>query len=81
MNETISIGNKLNIAGLMTTAISLLLGILFAFTFGMSCAFLGSLIIGFCFLASIAGVALFVSGLVMEKRSRRSGSENQLHSA
>jgi high-affinity Fe2+/Pb2+ permease len=81
MIETTSIGKKLKITGLLTAAISLSLGILFAFTFGRSCAFLGSLIIGVCFLAFIAGGVLSVSGFVIEKRSRRSGSENQLHSA
>jgi hypothetical protein len=81
MTETSSIGKKLKISGLLTAATSLLLGVLFAVTIGKSCGFLGSLVIVLCFLVSVVGGILFFSGLIVEKRSRRSDSENQLNSA
>jgi len=81
MTETISIGKKLRIAGLLIAIIGLLIGVLFAITIGKSCGFLGGLIIVFSFLVSFAGGVLFVSGLFIEKRSRRSNTQNQLNSA
>lgn len=81
MTESSSIGRKLKVSGLVTAVTSLLIGLLFAVTIGKSCGFLGSLVIVFCFLVSVAGGILYFSGLVIEKRSHRSNSENQLNSA
>ena len=81
MTETSSIGKKLKISGLLTAVTSLLLGVLFAVTIGKSCGFLGSLVIVLCFLVCVAGGIVFFSGLIIEKRSHKSDSENQLNSA
>ena len=79
MTETSS-GGKMKITGLLTAVISLLIGVVFAVTIGRSCGFLGSLIIVVCFMASLVGGVLFVSGIIIEKRSHKSNSKNQVNS-
>ena len=81
MTEKNTIGRRLRTAGLLTAVIGLAIGILFAVTIGKSCGFLGSLVIVFCFLVSLAGGVIFASGLIVEKRSQKANSENQLNSS
>ncbi|MFC2038404.1 hypothetical protein ACFLUG_01350 [Chloroflexota bacterium] len=72
--EKNSVGADIRLGGLITAILSLVTGLIFAFATPDSCSLVGGLGVVFFSFLVVAGIMVFFSGLIVEKRSRRAAS-------